>query len=251
MCQSALLSILIVSWLVIESISPVHAEKRVFSIGVEDYENWLPYSQFKNGEYGGLGKDILDLFAQEKGYVFRYETYPLKRRDLKFVSKEVDLAFPDNPNWVTDLKKGLEIQYAPMLEFTDGVIVITENRGRDIQRLKTLGVPLGFSPYQYFEDIRVGRIKRYDFPNFDGLYDKVVLGDIDGAYMNIGIANYYYMDRANEKNQLIMFDPSLPHVKGYWHLSSIKYPEVVKEFDQFMKKNQKAISRLKNKYGFW
>lgn len=59
---------------------------KIFTIGVEDYENWLPYSSYKNGVYFGLGKDILDAFAKEQGYVFQYKVLPLKRRDKLFTS---------------------------------------------------------------------------------------------------------------------------------------------------------------------
>ncbi len=81
------------------------ADKKTFSVGVEDYKNWLPYSEMKNGVYGGLGKDILDAFARQMGYTFTYEPYPLKRRDRLFVDGQVDLSFPDNPNWVVEMKK--------------------------------------------------------------------------------------------------------------------------------------------------
>ena len=36
----------------------------VFSVGVEDYPNFLPYSEYHNGEYRGLGRAIMDAFAE-------------------------------------------------------------------------------------------------------------------------------------------------------------------------------------------
>src|SRR5262245_13594149 len=45
---------------------------RRYTIGVEDYENFLPYSEFKNGVYRGLGRDLLDAFAKEQGFEFDY-----------------------------------------------------------------------------------------------------------------------------------------------------------------------------------
>ena len=48
----------------------LYAKDQIYTIGVQDYENYLPYSQYKNDVYSGLGKDILDLFAKKKGYVF-------------------------------------------------------------------------------------------------------------------------------------------------------------------------------------
>lgn len=83
------------------------ASKKHFSIGVEDFKNFLPYSDYRDKKYSGLGKDILDLFAKQKGYIFEYYVYPLKRRDRMFVKKRLDFIYPDNPNWVTNLKKML------------------------------------------------------------------------------------------------------------------------------------------------
>jgi polar amino acid transport system substrate-binding protein len=96
----------------------IYADKKKFSIGVEDYKNWLPYTQYKNGAYSGLGKDILEQFAKKNGYTFIYKVYPLKRRDLYFAKGRLDFAFPDNPHWVPKLKKGLKVHYTPVLEFT-------------------------------------------------------------------------------------------------------------------------------------
>ncbi|MBV8636386.1 MAG: hypothetical protein JO002_17980, partial [Burkholderiaceae bacterium] len=52
--------------------SCVWANERTFTVGVEDYPNFLPYSEFKNDTYGGLGRAILDAFAKKHGYKFEY-----------------------------------------------------------------------------------------------------------------------------------------------------------------------------------
>lgn len=115
------------SLLVLVSCLAQAADRKTFTVGVEDYKNWLPYSEVRNGVYGWLGKDILDAFARHMGYTFIYEIYSLKRRDRLFVDGELDLAFPDNPNWVVDMKREPKISYAPMLEFTDGGLVRPAN----------------------------------------------------------------------------------------------------------------------------
>jgi len=251
MCPKKYLAILLIFFFSFSSLfaQDRNNEVKVFTVGVEDYENWLPYSQFKNGKYEGLGRDILDLFAQKKGYVFNYEVFPLKRRDRMFVNQQLDLSFPDNPGWVKDLKQGLEIKYAPVLKFIDGVMVLPENLGKGIEDLKTLGIPLGFTPYQYLKPIQEGKIQQFTYPNYDSLYHKVELKHIDGAYMNIDIAKYYMNKNLNRPLSL-SFDPSLPHAKGYWHLASIKHPELIKEFTLFIQENYAEVDELKKKYGF-
>lgn len=227
------------------------AEKRVFSIGVEDYEHFMPYSQFKNNRYEGLGKAILERFAAEKGYRFDYQVYPLKRRDRMFVEGQLDFIFPDHPYWVMDLKQGLDIQYAPMLEFTDGVVVLPENKGKGLEALKRMGLPLGFTAYQYLDAIKAGKIEVKEI-GYDGLYRQVINRRVDGAYVNIKIARYYWQRQGGTNKQSpIVFDPDLPHATGFWSLSSQKYPTVIKEFRAFMRDNPQLIETLKQEYGFY
>ena len=224
-------------------------EKVAFTVGVEDYENFMPYSQYKNGRYDGLGKAILDIFASENGYVFTYEVYPLKRRDRLFTEGKLDLIFPDNPHWVPDLKRGLDVRYVPMLPYTDGVVVLPRNRGRGKEGLKRLGMPLGFTPYQYLADVWSGKIELQE-GSYRGLHAKVISGRIDGAYVNIRIARYYWRNMRGTGEKRLVFDPDLPHAKGYWSLSSIKYHRVLEAFSAFLEKNEDRINTLKKEYRF-
>jgi hypothetical protein len=222
----------------------------VFTIGVQDYENYLPYSEVKNGEYRGLGRAILDLFARENGYVFDYVVLPLKRRDLLFVGGKLDFAFPDNPNWIPDLKKGKTIVYAPMLEFVDGVLVRPDDLRKGIDRIKKLGIPLGFTPYPYQQQIEAGTIKVEESGSYDKLYEKLVLKRVDGAYMNTRVAQYYWSHIQHWDEAPVRYDPDLPHAAGYHFLSSSKHPEIIEGFKQFMIENKAAIENLKKQYQF-
>jgi len=225
-------------------------DKTTFTIGVEDYRNFLPYSEYKEGVYGGLGKDILEAFAKRQGYTFIYKAYPLKRRDQLFVEGAVDLAFPDNPNWVADLKKSLRISYAPMLAFTDGVLVQPKDIGRGLARLKVLGIPLGFTPYPYQQLMTQGALRIEESGNYDGLYEKLIMRRVDGAYMNTRIARYYWTRIKGYGELPVMYDPDLPHASGQWYLSSHKYPRLIEEFKKFMAANHELIEDMKKHYGF-
>lgn len=226
------------------------SQPRKFTIGVEDYENFLPYSQYKSGHFDGLGRAILDAFAQQHGYVFDYKVYPLKRRDNLFTGGQLDFAFPDNPNWVTVLKKGLRISYAPMLEFTDGVLVRPENIGKGVEAIKTLGIPLGFTPYPYQQLISSGAMRLEESNYYDRLYEKLVRRRVDGAYMNTRIALYYWTHVERYSDAPVVFDPDLPHASGHWYLSSMRYPQVIEEFKTFMKNNKALVDELKARWQF-
>ena len=226
------------------------ADKKAFSVGVEDYKNWLPYSEVRNGVYGGLGKDILDAFAKHMGYTFTYEIYPLKRRDRLFVDGLVDLSFPDNPNWVVEMKKELKISYAPVLEFTDGVLVRPENLGHGVGRLKALGIPLGFTPYPYQQLMSAGSLRIEETADYDSLYEKLIMRRVDGAYMNTRIARHYWTRIRKLPHVPVLYDPDLPHASGQWYLSSHKYSRVIEEFRRFMQTNRAEVEELKKKYNF-
>ncbi|OEZ63896.1 MULTISPECIES: ABC transporter substrate-binding protein [unclassified Duganella] len=222
----------------------------VFSVGVEDYPNFLPYSEYHNGEYRGLGRAIMDAFAEQMGYRFEYRALPLKRRDAMFVQGKLDFAFPDNPNWVAELKRNVRVRYAPLLEFTDGVLVKRKDMGKGVAHLKVLGIPLGFTPYPYQQLMSTGAIRVEESGGYDGLYDKLIAGRVDGAYMNAQIADYYWTRIRPNQEIPIVYDPDLPHASGHWYLSSINRPQVVEELNNFIKKNQSLINDLKKQYGF-
>ncbi|WP_137940113.1 transporter substrate-binding domain-containing protein [Chitinivorax sp. B] len=225
-------------------------EPKVYTVGVEDYENFLPYSQFKDGRYSGLGKDILDAFAQSENLIFDYQVYPLKRRDNLFVIGKLDLIFPDNPSWIPDLKRGRNVSYAPMLPFTDGVLVRREDLGKGPDNLRILGTPLGFTPYPYMQQIQWGQIAIEESPAYDSLYEKLAMGRVDGAYMNTAIARYYFSRNAKFQQGIIVYDPSLPHASGFWCLSSIKYPKLIERFKTFLNQNQALLDTMKRRYQF-
>ncbi len=222
--------------------------RRVYTVGVEDYENFLPYSEWKNGLYRGLGRDVLDAFAASRGFEFRYVVLPLKRRDATFVRGDLDFIFPDNPNWVTTLKGSLRIAYAPLMEFTDGVMVRPQDLGKGVSRIKVLGIPNGFTPYPYQQLINSGQMRIEESVQYDRLYEKLQRGRVDGAYLNTRIAEYYFAHVVREGGEAPVFDPDLPHASGHWYLSSYKHPAEVVAMREFMRDKAALISELKERW---
>lgn len=222
--------------------------RRIYTVGVEDYENFLPYSEWKNGVYRGLGRDILDAFASTRGIEFRYVVLPLKRRDAMFVRGDLDFIFPDNPNWVTTLKGNLRIAYAPMMEFIDGVLVRPQDLGKGVARIKVLGIPNGFTPYPYQQLINSGQMRIEESVQYDRLYEKLQRGRVDGAYLNTRIAEYYFAHAQGEIGEAPVFDPDLPHASGHWYLSSYKHPAEVVAMREFMRDQAAQIEALKQRW---
>lgn len=222
-------------------------DKKTFVIGVQDFQEYLPESQYKNGEYTGFGRDLLDMFAKEYGYKFEYKALPIKRLYSDFVAENIDFKYPDSENWSADVKKGKKVKYSvSIVKYIDGVMVLPENKGKKIENLKSLGIPLGYTPFAYLELIKNGKIKISENPNYEGLLKQSIAGKIDGAYSNIAVANYYMTEIFKEKK--LVFDDSLPNTKSTRHISTIKYPEIIDKFNKFMLDKKEDINLLKIKY---
>ncbi|MGM0471898.1 MAG: substrate-binding periplasmic protein [Bacillota bacterium] len=247
--KSKLLAIVIVGVMVCSFMVQVgQAAQREFTVGVQNYEEYLPYSEYKNGEYRGFNRELLDMFAEAKGYQFNYKVLPLKRLNHKFVSGKLDFRYPDNPHWSSDLKEGKDITYSdPVVEYIDGVLVLPKNKGKGIEHLNKLGMISGFTPFVYLDQIESGKVEIHENESYQGLLKQVLRGRLDGAYSNIAVSNYYLEKDMSDRDDLV-FDPSLPYAKGHRYLSSIDHPTIIKEFNQFLKDNQAKIEALKEKY---
>jgi ABC-type amino acid transport substrate-binding protein len=225
---------------------PVSSAKTYF-VGVENLD-YYPHYTHQGGQYKGFARDVLDEFAKQKGYVFEYKILPIKRLYNDFVEGKVDLKYPDCSDWQKDLKKGVSIHYSnAVVDYIDGVMVVTSNKMLGVDKLHVLGTVLGFTPWVYQDAITAGKIKLHENKSFPGLLQQVILKRIDGAFVNIAVANYQLND-VLKKPGLLVFDPNLPHIRGSYYFSTIKHPEVIDEFNSFLNKNKEMINALKKKY---
>ncbi|WP_131828034.1 transporter substrate-binding domain-containing protein [Salinivibrio sp. PR6] len=237
----ALLLTLAVAW-------PVSA-KTTYVVGVQSFSQYYPYSAYSNRNYSGFNRELLDMFANEYHYRFVYKALPLRRLYRRFVEGAVDLKYPDSPDWSPDIKKKVSVTYSdPVVSYTDGVMVIDQHYGRPLDEFRFLGVVAGFTPHPYQSRISAGKIRVDESYQYDSLLMKVISGRVDGGYANIDVAQFY-LDQMGLKKGSVKFDDTLPHVKGTRHLSTIHYPKLIKEFNQFLADNQAKITELKARYG--
>lgn len=230
------------------SITSVSAQT-TFTVGVQDFHDYSPYSTYKNNIYNAFNRELLDLFAESYDYTFIYEARPLPRLYAEFVAGYLDFKYPDNRNWNYDLKAGLDIQYSqPVVSFIDGILVLPENIGNINQKKYTLGILSGYSPAKsILKRAEQGQIVLKNVYNYYRLLQLVISKHIEAAYINIAVSQYQLASLYNDKNKLL-FDSSLPNIKGHRHLSSFKHPLLIKQFNQFLESHQKEIQRLKDKY---
>ncbi|MBG6177941.1 ABC-type amino acid transport substrate-binding protein [Labrenzia sp. EL_208] len=221
------------------------ASQKTFTVVVQDYNELPPYSTFQNDEYGGFNRELLDLFAQRKGYTFEYKAFPVKRLFHEFVNGVGDLKYPDNENWAKHIKKDTEIHYSdPVVTYVNGVLVKPDNLGKDLASIQKLGLVAGWTPIGFQEQIADGSVRLSENNSYAGLLKQVIAGRIDGAYSNVATSNHYLSNVLGQPTALV-FDQSLPHVRSARVLSSTKHPELIEEFNEFLEEEADAIDELK------
>jgi hypothetical protein len=218
-----------------------------YTIGVGDYD-YFPHHGIKNGEYAGYARDVLDMFAFQCNLKITYIPLPWKRLVVNFLrEKKLDFVFPDNPVWDTEAKKNVTVHYSDaVVEYTDGVAVLNENKGKGLGFIKNLGTIRGFTAWDYHEQIDSGQIKLYENKDFMPLMRMIVLNRIQGAYIEKSVMGYYARQMGLENT--LNFDESLPHTTDHYYLSTLKHPEIIKKFNAFQLKNATEIRLLKKKH---
>ncbi len=225
------------------------AQSKTFIVGVTG-QNYYPQFSYENDVYSGYARELLDAFAKHHGYTFVYKAIPVSNVFSDFLNEisYLDFKYPDNPHWNAAMKEGLSIQYSdPVAGRTDGVIVKRENSGRSIDALQRMGTIRGFTPYEYLHLIDEKKIHWVEVDNVVDLLQWVIDNKIDGAYVNIAVANYHLLMQANNP-QALFFDTDLPYSRGYYYLSSIKHPTIIEQINQFLATNTGMVQQLRKIY---
>ncbi len=222
-------------------------ERKIYIIGVDDTE-YYPMYGYKNGKYIGFSRELLDSFAKDSGYFFQYKSFPILRLyDNYLRSQTVDFKYPDNTFWKKDLKKGKKISYSiSVVDYVDGVMVLPEKKGKGLNVIKKLGTVRGFTPWEYLDYIKSGKIEEITVSEYESMIKMTLVKRVDGAYSCISVLNYQ-LKKMNKIDALV-FDPSLPHTKSSYLLSSINYPKVIEQFSIWLVKRKSFVDKLKLKY---
>lgn len=224
------------------------AGDRLLTIGVENNQ-YMPAYSYEDGEYKGFARAVLDAFAKDKGYRFEYRAMPVVRLFTAFVNGEVDLKFPDNAMWSGDMKKDKTVTYSdPVVAYVDGVSVRPDRKGQPADSVKSLGLVRGFTAWDWQDRLKAGAVTLHENNNFTALLETAIAGRNDGAYANVAVVNHQ-LDKVLGKPGALAFDPTLPHTRSHYHLSSIKHPDVIGAFNGWLAANRDLVAGLKVEFG--
>lgn len=239
-------------WALASMLSPVISAPVVaqtYVVGVENLPFAPHYSTDAQGNYHGFARDVLDLFASSSGISLEYRPLPVDALLPALLSGEVDLKYPDNPDWAPEQKAGKTLRYSqPVTQYVDGVLVAPERLGQGIGALKRLALVEGWTPRGYEAPIQAGQISLAPSADLRQMVHTALKKQADGAYFNVVVATYY-LDNIRAKPGALVFDPSLPHTRSTFHLSTVKQGELIQRFDRFLVDHAKEVAALKAKYG--
>ena len=224
------------------------ASARDLVVGVEAID-YSPVYGYRDGQFIGAARSVLDAFAEAKGHRLVYKAFPIKRLLAELVHGGVDLKFPDSPDWQAAVRQGHSIAYSrPVIAYIDGTLVRRENAGMGVDAVHRLGTVAGFTPYAWLDRIQAGTVELKENPGFEQLLRQVHTGRIDGAYVNVAVA-LGAADAVLGTPGALVFARSLPHVAESYRLSSGKSPEIIAEFDDWLGRNSKLVADIVAKTG--
>lgn len=221
-----------------------------FAVAVESIDYPPLYNGTDPNNYRGFARDLLDLFGARYQHHFHYIPLPINRLFAEFFTAgDFDFKFPDNPKWQTGIKKGLTVSYSdPVVSVTEGLFVERNKAGRGPGKLKSMATLTGFTPHPYAALVRDGSVRLYFADNLDSLYKMLSIGRIDGIYAS-DVAMRTYADNHGNGREPVVLDRSLPSTTAAFCLSTLKHPELIAQFNQFLVVDHEKITALKKKYG--
>ena len=219
-----------------------------YIVGVEN-TRYSPQYDHDGDQFLGYAREFLDEFARQHGIEFEYRVLPINRLYHVFlVEQTVDFKYPDSPVWRPELRQAKSVFYSDACaEFTDGVMVLPQNKGAGLAQLKTLGIVRGFTAKGYEMPIAQGHVKLDENGNTSGLLQKTLRHRIDGAHINVDVARFHLRQVLRQPYALV-FDKELPFHHGAYVLASLKYPQRITEMNEFIAQNREWIAELKKRY---
>ena len=224
----------------------LRAERYV--VGVEESQ-YLPHYGHEGGAYAGFARAILDAYFSAKGHNLEYRALPVPRLYLSFIGGGVDFKYPDNALWKPEDKADAAVVYSdPVTNYVDGVSLRPERKGGGPKSIRTLGIIRGFTATAWTREIDAGHVTLVENDSFRGLVEQAIMGRVDGIFANIDVVQHL-LTRELKTPGALVFDPALPHTGSYYHLSTIKHPHVIADFNAWMRENAASINALKQKHG--
>ncbi len=227
---------------------PVQAKEYI--IGVEDV-SYYPFYDFstQNVEQESFIKELLSTFFHSKGYQFKFVALPVRRFDKWYIEEAIDFKFPDNDRWRDEESKKLNVSYSePVLYLRAGSYVLKKNKNMSRQRAKRLGTIFGFFPTLWYDRIENETIELIEASSSISLVKHLLRGNVDVINIDINVIKYN-LQLLRKDEDAVVLNENIHHENYAYHFSTIHYPKIIQEFDEFIVIHHQLLTELKTKYG--
>lgn len=236
-------ALLIITSLVLGAASTRAAQ---FTVGTENID-YFPHYRFDGGQDQGYIWAVLEAFAKHNGHTFTYVAYPIKRLHKELLDNNVDFLYPDNPRWRSADRQQQNKYFSKSIITAFGSTVVLPKRVKQgLKNFKSLAVPHGFTSIMYASLIAQRKVSLLEVPDAISALQMVLKGRVDGADVELNVAQYL-LEKINQPHALV-FDPSLPFDPVSFHLSTVEYPDIIKQLDVFIDNNQTLLNNIKTQY---
>jgi polar amino acid transport system substrate-binding protein len=215
-------------------------------IGVEDI-SYFPYFDYTTSETT-LSKAILDRFAADNGYTITYVALPIKQFSKWLYENDIDFKYPDNQRWHATENKVHSAEYfsKPIFYLRAGTVVLQENQDKPKSFFKNLGMISGFDPTLWKDEIAKKEVNILADTSPKVLIKHLTNGLVDGVDIDIAVANFYLNNLGLAKQ--LAYSRVLTQDVFSHQLSTIKYPEIIKQFNLWLAQNSDFIEATQLKF---
>jgi len=200
-----------------------------YKVGIEEIKTIE--STYFNLDYQRTmkAKEKIKYFFSNSAQQVSFVELPIKRLYSFLINGDIDFKFPDNPTWKPILKEGKDIYYSkPLFETNDVTISLA---GFDKSKIMKIGVIRGYTPIPFLAKIQNNEVSVSEVNSVNALIGLLTKKRVDAIYIN----KEMFMRLKPDKRIFNLKDLS-PVIRTKYHLSTIKYPELLKVFDSYLAK---------------
>ncbi len=218
-----------------------------YVVGVEAL-SYYPLYQGDGKSFRGYARELLDEFGKSKGHRFTYKAVPVKRLYFEFLTNKMDFKYPDNSRWYSKTKTTAQFTFSEStIKLVAGTSVLKSSLKKNRSEFNSIGTLLGFYPTHWIEQIKSGQVKLYEDVSTKILVQQLVAGHIDGIDIEPSVIRYY-LEELDKPSDTSIIDRRYSYDVYDFHLSTIKHPEIIKEFNKFLTNNKALLEQLNKKY---
>jgi polar amino acid transport system substrate-binding protein len=218
----------------------------IFSVGVENTNKLPLYAVNERGEFVGLYRKILDAFAKDNNIKFVYKPYKINELFYNLINAKIDFKFPDNPTWRATDKRNYNIVYSdPVYFYVEALFVKPSNLKKTIDQFSSIGLVGDVALWSIHNYIEVNRIK-IKRNQCKKLIKQLFASEIEGI-----LCNYFVMKNALAELGLedrLVPNFYLPNVDDYIYLSSVNHPDIIQNFNIWLKTHSNDIHQCHLRY---